>query len=104
MLASPTAQFSSLSLHDALPICNALEVREAVEVLDGGGPPDAVELTVALAEQMLAAADATVSSTTDRKSTRLNSSHVAISYAVCCMKKKRKTDLFTGLQSWWSQD
>src|SRR5690625_7029839 len=28
--------------------------------------------------------------TTDRKSTRLNSSHVAISYAVFCLKKKRK--------------
>src|SRR5690625_6800174 len=29
--------------------------------------------------------------TTDRKSTRLNSSHVAISYAVFCLKKKKKT-------------
>src|SRR6266508_746610 len=29
----------------------------------------------------------------DRKSTRLNSSHVAISYAVCCLKKKKKTIL-----------
>src|SRR5437660_6188748 len=28
---------------------------------------------------------------TDRKSTRLNSSHVAISYAVFCLKKKNKT-------------
>src|SRR5437870_9748189 len=28
----------------------------------------------------------------DRKSTRLNSSHVAISYAVFCLKKKKKTD------------
>src|SRR5690625_6890924 len=28
----------------------------------------------------------------DRKSTRLNSSHVAISYAVFCLKKKRKKD------------
>src|SRR5690625_5692567 len=28
----------------------------------------------------------------DRKSTRLNSSHVAISYAVFCLKKKSKTD------------
>src|SRR5437660_8497433 len=28
---------------------------------------------------------------TDRKSTRLNSSHVAISYAVFCLKKKKKT-------------
>src|SRR5207253_6791363 len=29
--------------------------------------------------------------TLDRKSTRLNSSHVAISYAVFCLKKKKKT-------------
>src|SRR5437868_11530065 len=29
---------------------------------------------------------------TDRKSTRLNSSHVSISYAVFCLKKKKKTD------------
>src|SRR5690625_6125170 len=29
----------------------------------------------------------------DRKSTRLNSSHVAISYAVFCLKKKKKTML-----------
>src|SRR5690625_7042907 len=28
----------------------------------------------------------------DRKSTRLNSSHVAISYAVCCLKKKTRID------------
>src|SRR5690625_6981164 len=30
--------------------------------------------------------------TQDRKSTRLNSSHVAISYAVFCLKKKKKTN------------
>jgi len=35
---------------------NALEVRESVEVLSGGGPEDVVELTVALAREMLAAA------------------------------------------------
>lgn len=34
---------------------NALEVAEAVEVLSGGGPADVVELTVALAREMLAA-------------------------------------------------
>src|SRR5690625_6466558 len=31
--------------------------------------------------------------TGDRKSTRLNSSHVAISYAVFCLKKKKKTQI-----------
>jgi thymidine phosphorylase len=36
---------------------NALEVRESLEVLAGGGPPDVVDLTVALAVEMLAAAD-----------------------------------------------
>ena len=35
---------------------NALEVAESVEVLAGGGPPDVVELTLALAREMVAAA------------------------------------------------
>src|SRR5437879_5590158 len=34
----------------------------------------------------------------DRKSTRLNSSHRCISYAVFCLKKKMKRNLFFGLQ------
>ena len=38
---------------------NALEVAEAVEVLSGGGPADIVELTVALAREMLASAGLT---------------------------------------------
>src|SRR5256885_4032407 len=31
---------------------------------------------------------------TDRKSTRLNSSHLVISYAVFCLKKKKKTHIY----------
>src|SRR5690348_17700268 len=35
----------------------------------------------------------TVEEATDRKSTRLNSSHPSISYAVFCLKKKKKTQI-----------
>src|SRR5256885_6721644 len=33
--------------------------------------------------------------TLDRKSTRLNSSHLVISYAVFCLKKKKKNSIYT---------
>src|SRR5690349_22054470 len=36
----------------------------------------------------------------DRKSTRLNSSHVEISYAVFCLKKKKKLKLSTDLRDY----
>jgi thymidine phosphorylase len=39
-----------------LAIGNAVEVAESVEVLAGGGPSDVVELTLALADEMVAAA------------------------------------------------
>src|SRR6202044_4215933 len=63
-----TTEIYTLSLHDALPIsCKMswLSMRTCTACMR--------------------------SSFTDRKSTRLNSSHVKISYAVFCLKKKNKT-------------
>ena len=51
-----TALLTDMSTPLGLAIGNANEVRESVEVLAGGGPADIVELTVALAREMLALA------------------------------------------------
>jgi len=50
------ALLTDMSTPLGLTAGNALEVRESVEVLAGGGPADIVELTVALAREMLVAA------------------------------------------------
>jgi len=50
------ALLTDMSTPLGLTVGNALEVAESVEVLAGGGPPDVVELTIALAREMLAAA------------------------------------------------
>ena len=50
------AMLTDMSTPLGLTAGNALEVRESVEVLAGGGPADVVELTVALAREMLVAA------------------------------------------------
>lgn len=50
------ALLTDMSTPLGLTAGNALEVRESVEVLAGGGPADVVELTVALAREMLSAA------------------------------------------------
>ncbi|MBF0688853.1 MAG: thymidine phosphorylase [Cellulomonas sp.] len=50
------ALLTDMSTPLGLTAGNALEVRESVEVLAGGGPQDVVELTVALAREMLDAA------------------------------------------------
>jgi thymidine phosphorylase len=47
------ALLTGMSTPLGLAIGNAVEVAEAVEVLAGGGPPDVVELTLALAREML---------------------------------------------------
>ncbi|MFY0405931.1 thymidine phosphorylase [Solicola sp. PLA-1-18] len=51
-----TALLTDMSTPLGLTAGNALEVAESVEVLAGGGPSDVVELTLALAREMLRAA------------------------------------------------
>jgi thymidine phosphorylase len=53
---STTALLTDMNTPLGLAIGNANEVRESVEVLAGGGPADVVELTLALAREMLALA------------------------------------------------
>ncbi|WP_202873771.1 thymidine phosphorylase [Kribbella speibonae] len=53
------ALLTDMSVPLGLTAGNALEVRESVEVLAGGGPADVIELTVALANEMLEAAGVT---------------------------------------------
>src|SRR3712207_8429480 len=72
-----TTEIYTLSLHDALPISTLLLFLLAV-CLYGA---------FALLERRVAGW--TPRSTSDRKSTRLNSSHANISYAVFCLKKKK---------------
>jgi thymidine phosphorylase len=50
------ALLTDMSVPLGLTAGNALEVAESIEVLAGGGPPDVVEVTVALAREMVAAA------------------------------------------------
>jgi len=50
------ALLTDMSTPLGLTVGNALEVRESVEVLAGGGPADVVDLTLALAREMLTAA------------------------------------------------
>jgi thymidine phosphorylase len=50
------ALLTDMSTPLGLTVGNALEVRESLEVLAGGGPPDVVQLTLALAGEMLSGA------------------------------------------------
>src|SRR5256885_4549090 len=49
-----------------------------------------VDLALANKESLVAAGDLALAAREDRKSTRLNSSHLVISYAVFCLKKKKR--------------
>src|SRR3712207_8563805 len=94
-----TTEIYTLSLHDALPIW----IRR-IAINTGGG--DAPGLNAVIRAATLAAheegwevlgirrgytglLEAEVDGEPDRKSTRLNSSHANISYAVFCLKKKK---------------
>src|SRR2546426_9975099 len=68
-----TTEIYTLSLHDALPICIFRYASDP-----GSSPRLADAPPRAFVHQ-------------DRKSTRLNSSHLVISYAVFCLKKKKKS-------------
>src|SRR5438067_13848696 len=82
-----TTEIYTLSLHDALPIYKNPGIEE---VWHGGKVTRRRLIGYGAAAGALGAAMAVPP---DRKSTRLNSSHVSISYAVFCLKKK-KTRLF----------
>src|SRR2546430_10104761 len=73
-----TTEIYTLSLHDALPISPA---RRNLTI---AGEPADTEVSVANY--------GVVHVIVDRKSTRLNSSHSQISYAVFCLKKKKRLD------------
>src|SRR3712207_7417088 len=85
-----TTEIYTLSLHDALPILAGLDEQDVGPDLQG----EQLDLLVgerhgrgdhlALLEQEAHDVGR------DRKSTRLNSSHANISYAVFCLKKKKK--------------
>src|SRR3712207_7614470 len=69
-------------------------LRRRVDV-DDVGERDRLSHVVALAQrELLTALADQVRDPADRKSTRLNSSHANISYAVFCLKKKKYTSTF----------
>src|SRR2546426_8602387 len=77
-------------LHDALPIsCDLAEiVKEAFYIAGTGRPgPVLIEIPKDVANEKAPF----IYPKRDRKSTRLNSSHLVISYAVFCLKKKKTT-------------
>src|SRR3712207_7608767 len=85
-----TTEIYTLSLHDALPICRDLPAGERADAGNDARPRGraAPERTIAGADHGEHRGDQAVHHR-DRKSTRLNSSHANISYAVFCLKKKK---------------
>src|SRR5438552_12772364 len=101
-LTTSIIEIYTLSLHDALPILSAMTQHNlkgqralVTGATSGIGRAVALQLGREGAEEVVHGRDAargadTVDEiTADRKSTRLNSSHQIISYAVFCLKKKK---------------
>src|SRR5256885_8883740 len=92
-----TTEIYTLSLHDALPILADAEgpgqqLEVGVVQIDGDGPPGVAAQLRGLDQGQTSVVDQQHDhATADRKSTRLNSSHLVISYAVFCLKKKNTT-------------
>src|SRR5206468_8415136 len=83
-----TTEIYTLSLHDALPIC---QTRWATGFPIGSSiSPPSWRRTGRTAARCRLARQCPYEGSEDRKSTRLNSSHDQISYAVFCLKKKKK--------------
>src|SRR3989454_1407844 len=78
-----TTEIYTLSLHDALPISRASRLA-----------PDRTTTQSGPRCPGFRRADSRTARNTDRKSTRLNSSHLVISYAVFCLKKKKKLERY----------
>src|SRR5699024_11307354 len=101
LLASPSASLHyTLSLHDALPICVETLIENPDDCRLRNLRCTAVRSGVfddhILAHLQNSRLDIAFR---DRKSTRLNSSHVSISYAVFCLKKKTVTPTWTDRSS-----
>src|SRR5699024_11416503 len=93
--APPPTALHTLSLHDALPICRRPAQgdrpghRRAVRDAAQGGHRELRRAAAADDPVLRHHAGRGPQRPLDRKSTRLNSSHVSISYAVFCLKNKQ---------------
>src|SRR5437868_14442517 len=83
---TPTTEIYPLSLHDALPIYGA-RTRRSDHLAGRTASSFSSDGSVTIIVSPGASVNGPLR---DRKSTRLNSSHVSISYAVFCLKKKKK--------------
>src|SRR2546429_2107346 len=85
-----TTEIYTLSLHDALPISRARSGQHGHGVLATSAPSPASVMPAGTVCGDRTHRSARAAIKQDRKSTRLNSSHGYISYAVFCLKKKKR--------------